>query len=62
MFMKILNIYSNEVAFFACYEMQVQRLPRYKLLLGELLDETPDNHPDYKNIEVCLSQKYAAVG
>uniref|UniRef100_A0A6B2L6W9 DH domain-containing protein n=1 Tax=Arcella intermedia TaxID=1963864 RepID=A0A6B2L6W9_9EUKA len=29
--------------------MPVQRLPRYVLLLGELLASTPSTHPDFKN-------------
>lgn len=28
--------------------MPVQRIPRYKLLLTELLKHTPEDHPDYE--------------
>eukprot|EP01091_Cochliopodium_minus_P007435 TRINITY_DN17324_c0_g1_i1.p1 TRINITY_DN17324_c0_g1~~TRINITY_DN17324_c0_g1_i1.p1 ORF type:complete len:459 (+),score=115.53 TRINITY_DN17324_c0_g1_i1:38-1414(+) len=34
----------------------VQRIPRYELLLRELLKETPNKHKDYKPIEYCLEQ------
>jgi len=35
--------------------MPVQRLPRYILLLGELLKHTPPDHPDYAPLEDALS-------
>ncbi len=36
--------------------MPVQRIPRYKLLLEELLKHTPETHPDYKSLHVTLGQ------
>jgi hypothetical protein len=35
--------------------MPVQRVPRYKLLLTELYEKTPKNHPDYKDLNVALN-------
>jgi len=29
----------------------IQRIPRYKLLFQDLLKNTPESHPDYKNLE-----------
>lgn len=34
--------------------MPVQRIPRYNLLLQELLKETPDSHPDFANLTDAL--------
>eukprot|EP01133_Synstelium_polycarpum_P017890 gene17890-21342_t len=34
--------------------MPVQRGPRYKLLLSELLDQTEEDHPDYNDIKLAL--------
>eukprot|EP01089_Gocevia_fonbrunei_P015781 TRINITY_DN4718_c0_g1_i2.p1 TRINITY_DN4718_c0_g1~~TRINITY_DN4718_c0_g1_i2.p1 ORF type:complete len:469 (-),score=67.73 TRINITY_DN4718_c0_g1_i2:137-1543(-) len=34
--------------------MPVQRVPRYKLLIVEILKYTPNTHPDYKNIQKAL--------
>ncbi|KAG5176461.1 hypothetical protein JKP88DRAFT_335179 [Tribonema minus] len=34
----------------------VQRVPRYKLLLAELLKHTKETHPDYANISMALSE------
>lgn len=34
----------------------VQRIPRYELLLRDLLKHTVDSHPDYKNIEDSLNK------
>ena len=31
--------------------MPVQRIPRYKLLLEDLLKKTPESHPDYLNLK-----------
>ena len=36
--------------------MPVQRLPRYNLLLSQLLSTTPPDHPDYTNLEAALAQ------
>ncbi|KAJ3120857.1 hypothetical protein HK098_004194 [Nowakowskiella sp. JEL0407] len=36
--------------------LPVQRLPRYKLLLDELLSATPDNHPDYEDLRVAAEE------
>lgn len=34
----------------------VQRLPKYILLYKDLLKHTPEVHPDYENIKICLRQ------
>eukprot|EP00457_Paulinella_chromatophora_P001334 gb/GEZN01001336.1/.p1 GENE.gb/GEZN01001336.1/~~gb/GEZN01001336.1/.p1 ORF type:complete len:924 (-),score=218.59 gb/GEZN01001336.1/:286-3057(-) len=34
----------------------IQRIPRYQLLLQELLKRTPDTHPDYKEIQASLEK------
>ncbi|CAM9738706.1 unnamed protein product, partial [Chrysoparadoxa australica] len=34
----------------------VQRVPRYKLLLSELLKHTKDSHPDWVNLNVALTE------
>jgi hypothetical protein len=38
----------------ACLITPVQRLPRYKMLLEELLKHTPSEHDDYDNLCVAL--------
>eukprot|EP00698_Gefionella_okellyi_P009277 TRINITY_DN2350_c0_g1_i1.p1 TRINITY_DN2350_c0_g1~~TRINITY_DN2350_c0_g1_i1.p1 ORF type:complete len:872 (+),score=211.01 TRINITY_DN2350_c0_g1_i1:120-2735(+) len=41
----------------------VQRIPRYRLLLTELVKATPDNHPDYAKCKQALAQvEQIAVG
>lgn len=34
----------------------VQRLPKYVLLLKELLKNTQQSHPDYQNVKKALEQ------
>jgi hypothetical protein len=34
--------------------MPVQRIPRYSLLLRELLNKTPDSHPDHADISAAF--------
>ena len=34
--------------------MPVQRIPRYNLLLSDLLRKTPHDHPDHNNIAQAL--------
>lgn len=36
--------------------MPVQRIPRYVMLLQQLIKYTPDNHPDYSAINTGLSK------
>ncbi|XP_065667307.1 MATH and LRR domain-containing protein PFE0570w isoform X2 [Hydra vulgaris] len=36
--------------------MPVQRIPRYKLLLLDMLKYTPENHPDYENIHLAIEE------
>jgi hypothetical protein len=36
--------------------MPIQRVPRYELLLRELLKITPPNHSDYDNIVLALEK------
>jgi hypothetical protein len=40
----------------------VQRIPRYELLLRDLLKHTVDSHPDYKNIEDSLNKMKDIAG
>ncbi|KAG2379024.1 hypothetical protein C9374_007662 [Naegleria lovaniensis] len=40
----------GKVGFFSYMIQPVQRLPRYTLLVNELLKHTPESHPDYKNL------------
>ena len=35
--------------------MPVQRIPRYNLLLGELLKETPNTHPDHADLTTAVA-------
>lgn len=35
--------------------MPVQRIPRYKLLLTELLKYTPEDHSDYQDLAAAVS-------
>jgi len=35
---------------------KVQRIPRYELLLKELLKNTPEDHPDHVPLETALEQ------
>jgi len=39
----------------------VQRLPRYILLLTELVKATPETHSDYQNVQRCLANVKAAA-
>lgn len=34
----------------------VQRIPRYMILIRELLNMTPDSHPDKQNLQVALEK------
>lgn len=34
--------------------MPIQRIPRYTLLLGELLKSTQPNHPDYEDLKKAI--------
>jgi hypothetical protein len=36
--------------------MPIQRIPRYNLLLRELIKHTPEDHPDYKELNDALSK------
>lgn len=36
--------------------MPIQRIPRYRLLLEDLLKNTPDTHPDHKNLLSALEK------
>ena len=36
--------------------MPVQRIPRYLLLLGTLLEATPEDHPDRKGLQVAATK------
>ncbi|EFC47381.1 rhoGEF domain-containing protein [Naegleria gruberi] len=44
----------GKVGFFSYMIQPVQRLPRYTLLLNELLKHTPETHYDFKNINEAL--------
>lgn len=35
--------------------MPVQRVPRYKMLLADLLKQTAESHPDYKGLQDALA-------
>jgi len=45
---------SNGLDFSAYLIMPIQRIPRYRLLLEELINNTDKNHPDYKDLEESL--------
>jgi hypothetical protein len=34
----------------------VQRLPRYLLLLGDLLKKLPHRHPDYQDVKAAVGE------
>ncbi|KAJ3450088.1 faciogenital dysplasia protein [Anaeramoeba flamelloides] len=36
--------------------LPVQRVPRYNLLLSEILKHTPKEHPDYENLSIALEK------
>ncbi len=36
--------------------MPIQRIPRYKLLLEVILQNTQPDHPDYENLQKALSE------
>ena len=36
--------------------MPIQRVPRYRMLLSELLKRTPDDHPDHAQLESALTE------
>jgi len=40
----------------------VQRIPRYQLLLRDLMNRTPSSHPDHKNIEEAMNIIISAAG
>jgi RhoGEF domain len=42
--------------FFSLFVRVVQRIPRYTLLLGDLLSKTPDDHPDAKILRSCTDE------
>jgi hypothetical protein len=39
----------------------VQRIPRYKMLLEQLLKHTDDDHPDYESIRAALERVSSAA-
>jgi len=41
--------------------MPIQRIPRYRLLLEELLSHTPPGHPDYKDLQAALDKLIAVA-
>ncbi|XP_049849009.1 uncharacterized protein LOC126317076 [Schistocerca gregaria] len=41
--------------------MPIQRVPRYSLLLSELMKNTPEDHPDYENLCDAVTQ-LSAIG
>ena len=41
--------------------MPIQRIPRYRLLLQDLLKHTPEDHPDKKNISLAADQIMAVA-
>lgn len=41
--------------------MPIQRIPRYKLLLTELVKNTEPTHPDRKHAQTALGNKQIAV-
>jgi RhoGEF domain len=47
----------------SCLNLQpVQRVPRYKLLLAELLKHTKETHPDWANITLALEEVGGGAG
>jgi FYVE/RhoGEF/PH domain-containing protein 3 len=42
--------------------MPIQRIPRYKLLLTELLKHTPEEHPDFEDLEAAVKLVSSVVG
>lgn len=41
--------------------MPVQRIPRYSLLLQDLLKNTPEDHPDHQNLKMQLLRWYSSL-
>ena len=46
----------NSLELTALLIMPIQRIPRYRLLLQELLKYTPETHPDYANINKAVAE------
>lgn len=40
----------------SCLITPIQRIPRYKLLIEQLLKETPAEHPDFANLQSALAK------
>ncbi len=53
-FQNFLKATRAELPLPAMLVMPVQRMPRYKLLLTDLLKHTAESHPDYKNLQDAL--------
>lgn len=51
-----LSVAANRANLEALLIEPVQRIPRYRMLLEELLDHTPPNHTAHTTLESCLSQ------
>lgn len=52
---------SEFLAFESCLICPVQRIPRYQLLIQDLLKVTPQEHPDYPQLQQAL-KKVAEIG
>lgn len=46
----------NKLGLLSFLILPVQRIPRYVLLLSDLLKNTVPQHPDYENIKAALQQ------
>lgn len=53
---KCLSNYPNLQNIRSYLIMPVQRLPRYKLLLEDLINNTDENHPDFNNLKLALEK------
>jgi len=40
----------------------IQRIPRYNLLLKDLIKSTSDSHPDYQNLKAALALMQEVAG
>jgi hypothetical protein len=53
---------SNGLTLDALLVMPVQRMPRYKLLLADLVKHTPESHPDHKGLtEAVVGQFFSCL-
>jgi hypothetical protein len=60
-FVNFLKATKAELPLAALLVMPVQRMPRYKLLLADLVKHTPESHPDHKGLADAVVRQFIGL-